>query len=106
MWGDPFELHDEGASEQRAELLKHEGIVLGALIRYGSTSKEGMFLWDRPEASAMIRSSFTAMFGMILAIDVTSDPSTDWLMLYLSTSSSEGSMTIIGWAPASLVTVL
>lgn len=105
MWGEPFELHDEDETIERFERLKGMGLTVGALIRYGSSTlgNEGMFLWERPEASARIQSAFVPMTGVVLAVDVDSDPSTDWIMLCLSVTSGT---TVIGWAPAELVTTL
>lgn len=106
MWGEPFDLYEDGNAADRLESLRCQGVTYGALIQYGTSGKEGLFVWERPEASAMVYSALDSTFGMVLAIDVSSDPSTDWLMLYLSAGHGDKNSTVIGWVPAPLVTVL
>lgn len=102
MWGEPFELHDDEKTADRIGSLKAMGITNGALVHYGTVGKEGLFVWERPETAATVNSYVNTTFGIVLAIDASSDPSTDWLFLYMNA----GHGTVIGWVPAPLITVL
>lgn len=101
-WGDPIELFDDDETLSRAERLKHHGITAGALCKYGSPSI-GMFLWSRPEASALITEPVQSLvLGLVLFIDVITDPSADWVLVQLN---SNGNI-VIGWIPAELVSLI
>lgn len=99
-WGDPFKDLDEQGDERRRYSIVTRGLVPGTLVTCGRVGGQPIHVWTFPEMAAP---SFDAMpgWGMIIGVDCESDPSMDWLYLWLSTTNGRQ---VFGWLPTGLVT--
>ncbi len=112
-YGDPFDalykdVDLDITSARRRKLLVERGLVPGTMIVYGPKapyvdlrSKDPIYAWTAPDFKS---DGFNVPggHGLIMAVDCSSDPVNDWLMLFVNADGRR----LFCWLPTGLVEVV
>jgi hypothetical protein len=102
-WGDLFKDKDLDVNGdiERCQNIVKQNMVPGTMVTIGSDLRPFGYVWTEPiltSESHYVR----AGVGMIIGVDCLSDPSTDWLMLWLVTRDWQSTC----WVPSGVVKVV